>query len=176
MTGKPTQDSGERMGERIAKRIARSGLCSRRDAERLIGEGRVKLNGRRLDSAAVNVSEADAIRIDGRPLPEAEPTRLWRYHKPKGLVTSHRDPQGRPTVFERLPDTLPRVVAVGRLDINTEGLLLLTNDGGLARVLELPSTGWLRRYRVRAHGTVTQDRLDALKHGITLDGISYGPI
>lgn len=176
MNDKPTDDPAARPGERIAKRIARSGLCSRRDAERLIADGRVSLNGRRLESPAVNVGEADRITVDGRALPEAEPTRLWRYHKPRGLVTSHRDPEGRPTVFERLPETLPRVVAVGRLDINTEGLLLLTNDGGLARVLELPSTGWLRRYRVRAHGAISQDALDALEGGITIDGIAYGPI
>src|SRR5690606_10511540 len=162
--------------ERIAKRIARSGLCSRRDAERLIAEGRVSLNGRRLDTPAVTVTEADRIVVDGKALAEAEHTRLWLYHKPKGLVTTNRDPEGRPTVFQKLPDTLPRVMAIGRLDINTEGLLLLTNDGGLARILELPATGWLRRYRVRAHGTITQDRLDALKDGITIDGLKYGAI
>lgn len=176
MARKPEISSAARSGERIAKRIARSGLCSRRDAERLIGEGRVSVNGRRLDSPAVNVADKDRITVDGRALPEAEPTRLWRYHKPKGLVTSTRDPQGRPVVFDRLPETLPRVVAVGRLDFNTEGLLLLTNDGGLARVLELPSTAWLRRYRVRAHGAVTQEQLDALKEGVTIDGIAYGAI
>ncbi len=162
--------------ERIAKRIARSGLCSRRDAERLIAEGRVAVNGRRLDTPAVTVTEADRVTVDGKALAEAEHTRLWLYHKPKGLVTTNRDPEGRPTVFQKLPDTLPRVMAIGRLDINTEGLLLLTNDGGLARILELPATGWLRRYRVRAHGTITQDRLDALKDEITIDGLKYGPI
>ncbi len=176
MARNPAPSSAAKSGERIAKRIARSGLCSRRDAERLVAEGRVAVNGRRLDSPAINVDDSDRITVDGAPLAEAEPTRLWRYHKPKGLVTSARDPQGRPTVFERLPEHLPRVMVVGRLDINTEGLLLLTNDGGLARVLELPSTGWLRRYRVRAHGAVTQARLDELGGGLTLDGVSYGPI
>ncbi|MFC3133744.1 pseudouridine synthase, partial [Microbaculum marinum] len=162
--------------ERIAKRIARSGLCSRRDAERLIAEGRVALNGKVLDTPAVSVGPGDAITVNGKPLAETEPTRLWLYHKPAGLVTTNRDPQRRPTVFEKLPRDLPRVVSVGRLDINTEGLLLLTNDGGLARALELPSTGWLRRYRVRAHGTVTQTQLDALKTGVAIDGVRYGPI
>lgn len=163
-------------GERIAKALARAGLCSRREAERWIAEGRVAVNGAVLASAAVNVVASDRIAVDGKPLPAAEPARLWRYHKPKGLVTTHRDPQGRPTVFERLPSGLPRVVSVGRLDITTEGLLLLTNDGALARLLELPSTGWLRRYRVRAFGTTTQAELDRLKDGITLEGVRYGPI
>jgi 23S rRNA pseudouridine2605 synthase len=176
MTGKPATDPKTSTGERIAKRIARSGLCSRRDAERLIADGRVAVNGKRLDGPAVTVTDADRITVDGKVLPEIEPTRLWRYHKPKGLVTTNRDPQGRPTVFAKLPETLPRVLAIGRLDINTEGLLLLTNDGGLARVLELPSTGWLRRYRVRAHGTVSQDQLDGLKGGVTVEGVTYGPI
>lgn len=163
-------------GERIAKRIARSGLCSRRDAERLIAEGRVLLNGKTLDSPAVNVTGEDRIVVDGKSLPEAEPVRLWRYYKPKGRVTTHNDPEGRPTVFQSLPPELPRVISVGRLDFNTEGLLLLTNDGELARHLEAPSTGWLRRYRVRVNGQVEQKALDALAGGIELEGIRYGPI
>lgn len=163
-------------GERIAKVIARSGLCSRRDAERLIEEGRVTLNGRLLSSPAVNVSLSDDILVDGIPLPTTEPPRLWRFHKPKGRVTTHRDPEERPTVFDGLPETMPRVISVGRLDFNTEGLLLLTNDGELARHLERPATGWLRRYRVRANGTVRQAQLDALADGITIDGINYAGI
>lgn len=163
-------------GERIAKRLARAGIASRRQAEALIADGRVSVNGARLSSPAINVTAEDRIEIDGKPLPQAERTRLWVYHKPAGLVTSASDPQGRPTVFDNLPEGLPRVISVGRLDINSEGLLLLTNDGGLARTLELPQTGWLRRYRVRAHGRITQKRLDDLKDGMAVDGVFYGAI
>jgi len=162
--------------QRIAKRIARAGLCSRRDAERWIEAGRVRLNGALLKSPAVDVGPDDDVTVDGKPLPAAEPARLWRYHKPRGLVTSARDEQGRATVFDNLPQRLPRVVSVGRLDINSEGLLLLTNDGDVARKLELPSTGWSRRYRVRVHGAVDPDRLKTLADGVTVDGVSYGPI
>lgn len=156
--------------------LARAGVCSRRDAERLIADGRVKLNGTRLDTPAVKVTAADKITVDGKPVASAEPSRLWRYHKPSGLVTTHRDPAGRPTVFERLPKDLPRVVSVGRLDLTSEGLLLLTNDGGLARRLELPSSGWRRRYRARAFGRIEQADLDKLAQGVTVDGVRYGPI
>jgi len=163
-------------GERIAKVIARAGLASRREAEAWIEAGRVSVNGAKITSPALNVSTRDKIVVDGKPLPGAERTRLFLYHKPKGLVTTSSDPQGRPTIFEALPKDLPRLISVGRLDLTTEGLLLLTNDGGLARALELPATGWLRRYRVRAHGKVMQSQLDALRDGVTIDGINYGPI
>ena len=174
---KPTENRAQaEAGERIAKRIARAGLCSRRQAEAWIADGRVKVNGKTLSTPAVLVTEADLIEVDGNRLPAVERTRLWLYHKPAGLVTTNRDPEGRPTVFEKLPDHLPRVLSVGRLDIATEGLLLLTNDGGLARMLELPETGWLRRYRVRAHGKVSQDQLDQLREGIAVEGVLYGAI
>src|SRR5580704_885276 len=162
-----------RPGQRIAKVMARAGVCSRRDAEAWIAEGRVAVNGEVLKSPAFNVSETDDVRVDGKPLAAPERTRLFLFHKPRGLVTTARDPEGRQTVFAVLPPDLPRLVAIGRLDINTEGLLLLTNDGGLARVLELPSTGWLRRYRVRAHGIIEQAALDRLSEGVTIDGIAY---
>ena len=155
-------NSEVRAGQRIAKVIARAGVCSRRDAEAWIAAGRVSVNGKVLSSPAFNVSEADDVRVDGKRLGAPERTRLFLFHKPRGLVTTARDPEGRNTVFAVLPPDLPRVVAIGRLDINTEGLLLLTNDGGLARVLELPSTGWLRRYRVRVHGSIDQAALDRL--------------
>jgi 23S rRNA pseudouridine2605 synthase len=161
---------------RIAKAIAHAGLCSRRDAEAWIAAGRVAVNGKVLTTPAHVVSPDDKVTVDGKPLPEKQGVRLWRYHKRRGLVTSHKDPQGRKTVFDVLPPDLPRVVSVGRLDINTEGLLLLTTDGELARHLELPSTGWLRRYRVRAHGRVTKEALDRLRQGVTLDGVHFGPI
>jgi 23S rRNA pseudouridine2605 synthase len=163
-------------GERIAKVIARAGVCSRRDAERLITDGRVTLNGKTLKTAAINVTARDAIRLDGKLLPQKEESRLWRYHKPDGLVVSHKDPQGRETVFEKLREQLPRVVSIGRLDFNSEGLLLLTNDGELARLLELPATGWIRRYRVRAYGKVDDAMLAKLKDGIEIEGVRYGPI
>jgi 23S rRNA pseudouridine2605 synthase len=161
---------------RIAKALARAGLCSRREAERWIEDGRVSVNGQILKTPALDVSPSDKIVVDGNALPAAEPPRLWRYHKPRGLVTTHRDPEGRSTVFDTLPKTLPRVISIGRLDFNTEGLLLLTNDGALARHLELPSTGWMRRYRVRAHGTITQEALDKLKDGVEIKGVRYGPV
>ncbi|MDX2307521.1 MAG: pseudouridine synthase [Hyphomicrobium sp.] len=161
---------------RIAKAMARAGLCSRREAERWIAEGRVRVNGRLLETPACEVGPDDQVIVDGKPLPTVEPARLWRYHKPKGLVTTHNDPEGRPTVFEKLPPELPRVVSIGRLDFNTEGLLLLTNDGELARFMELPATGWLRRYRVRARGRVTEEMLASLAGGVEIDGVRYGPI
>ena len=163
-------------GDRIAKVIARAGLCSRREAEQWIAHGRVKLNGEVLSSPAVTVNSIDKIVVDGQPLPERESTRLWMYHKPRGLLTTNSDPEGRPTVYSKLPSNMPRVVSVGRLDFNTEGLLLLTNDGGLSRMLELPSTGWMRRYRVRAHGRITQNQLDELRNGIEIEGMFFGAI
>lgn len=170
----PTPLSAE--GERIAKFLARAGVCSRRDGERLIAEGRVKLNGKVLDTPAVKVMASDKVAVDDRLVGAVEATRLWRFHKPSGLVTTHHDPAGRPTVFEHLPSNLPRVISVGRLDLTSEGLLLLTNDGELARRLELPSNAWVRRYRARAYGRVEQSELDALKEGITIEGVRYGAI
>jgi 23S rRNA pseudouridine2605 synthase len=161
---------------RIAKAMAHAGLCSRRDAEAWIAAGRVLVNGKVLTTPAHIISPDDKIVVDGEPLPAPQAPRLWRYNKPRGLVTSHKDPQGRRTVFDALPPNLPRVVSVGRLDINTEGLLLLTTDGALARHLELPSTGWLRRYRVRAHGRVSEEALHGLRAGVTIDGVRYGPV
>ena len=166
---------GER-GERIAKRIARAGLASRREAERWIAAGRVAVDGTVLVSPAVTVGPDAVITVDGAPLPAPERARLWRYHKPNGLVTSHADPQGRATIFAALPPRLPRVISVGRLDLTAEGLLLLTNDGELARRLELPDTGWIRRYRVRVHGTIDEARLAALAHGVSVAGVRYGPV
>ena len=163
-------------GERIAKAMARAGLCSRRDAEQWIVEGRVKVNGVKLTSPAKNVLPTDIISIDGKVMPAKEKTRLWRYHKPRGLLTAAKDPHGRPTVFENLPKDLPRVVSVGRLDLNSEGLLLLTNDGELARKLELPATGWIRRYRVRVNGQVEVDHLNQMRKGLTVEGIRYGSV
>jgi 23S rRNA pseudouridine2605 synthase len=163
-------------GERIAKVIARAGLASRREAETWIAAGRVSVNGAVISSPALNVTSSDRIAVDGTPLRARERTRLFLYHKPRGLVTTHSDPEGRDTIFRALPKGLPRLISIGRLDINTEGLLLLTNDGGLARILELPATGWLRRYRVRALGRVRQEALDRLRDGVTIEGIHYGPI
>jgi 23S rRNA pseudouridine2605 synthase len=163
-------------GERIAKWLARAGVASRRDAERLIGEGLVKVNNATVTHPATFVLADDIVVVNGAVVDTPERTRLWRYHKPAGLVTTHRDPQGRPTVFEKLPPGMPRVVSVGRLDLTSEGLLLLTNDGALARKLELPATGWLRRYRVRVHGVPDQKRLAALANGVTIEGVAYGPI
>lgn len=163
-------------GERIAKVMARAGLCSRREAETWIAAGRVTLNGKRLTTPAVTIGPDDVVTVDGSPLPGRDRTRLWLFHKVRGLVTTSRDPEGRKTVFEALPDDLPRVVTIGRLDINTEGLLLLSNDGGLARVLELPETGWLRRYRVRAFGSIGEKELARLADGVAVDGVLYGPI
>ncbi len=169
-------DKNETKGERIAKRLSRAGVCSRRDAERMIAEGRVKLNGKTLDSPAVNVTDDDKVEVDGKPLAGKDIARLWLYHKPRGLVTTHKDEKDRPTVFKSLPPNMPRVVSVGRLDLTSEGLLLLTNDGGLARKLELPATGLSREYRVRAFGRISQAKLDRLQKGIRVDGVKYGAI
>ncbi len=162
-------------GERIAKVMAHAGLCSRREAERWILEGRVCINGEIIASPALTVTPHDRVEVDGKPLGGALMPRLWLYHKPRGLITTHHDPQGRPTVFQRLPQGLPRVVSIGRLDLNTEGLLLLTTDGTLARRLELPSSGWVRRYRVRVFGALDVNKLAQLEQGITISGIHYAP-
>ncbi|MEM6354996.1 MAG: pseudouridine synthase [Pseudomonadota bacterium] len=171
----PDQAPGDG-AERIAKRMARAGVASRREAERMIEEGRVRLNGKRLETPAITVTLADRIEVDGKELAAPEPARLWRYHKPSGLVTTARDEQGRATVFDRLPPELPRVVSIGRLDLNSEGLLLLTNDGELKRRLELPSTGWLRKYRVRVHGAPSEAALARLEKGIEVEGERFQPM
>ena len=163
-------------GERIAKLLSRAGVASRREAERMIADGRVAVNGRRIDSPALNLGPTDRIEVDGRPVAAAEPPRLWLYHKPAGLVTTASDEKGRPTVFGALPEGMPRVMSVGRLDLNSEGLLLLTNDGGIKRRLELPTTGWLRKYRVRAHGVADDAALKPLRDGITVDGERFRPM
>jgi len=173
---KPQEKTQEKTfaGERLAKRIARAGICSRREAELLITDGRVRVNGKKITTPAFNVIESDAVVVEGKLLAQSEPTRLWLYHKPAGLMTTHKDPDGRPTVFENLPDTMPRVISVGRLDLNSEGLLLLTNDGALARKLELPATGWIRRYRVRVFGTITPAMMAEMKKGVVAGGVHYG--
>ncbi|WP_160119733.1 pseudouridine synthase [Rhodovarius lipocyclicus] len=170
-----TQDDPAR-GERIAKWLARAGVASRREAERLIEEGRVSIAGKKVTTPATFIQPGDAVQVNGKLVANHERTRLFRYHKPRGLVTTHRDPEGRPTVFEQLPPGLPRLISVGRLDLNSEGLLLLTNDGALARQLELPSQGWVRRYRVRVNGHPDPYSLSVLARGITVDGVRYGPI
>jgi 23S rRNA pseudouridine2605 synthase len=162
--------------ERIAKRLSRAGVCSRREAERWIAAGRVSVDGHTISEPGTLVTDASDIRVDGKPVAKPQPTRLWRYHKPAGLICTNRDPEGRPTIFDRLPSELPRVMTVGRLDFDSEGLLLLTNDGGLARRLELPATGWVRRYRVRVFGTPTEKDLAELAKGITVNGVRYGPV
>jgi 23S rRNA pseudouridine2605 synthase len=169
------QAPGER-GERIAKWLARAGVASRRDVERLLAEGRLKLNNAAVTHPATFVGPGDLVQVDGRVVEAPARARLWRYHKPPGLMTTHRDPQGRPTVFEKLPPGLPRLVSVGRLDLASEGLLLLTNDGALARQMELPESGWIRRYRVRVHGEVDEAALARLARGVTIEGVRYGPI
>jgi len=163
-------------GDRIAKVLSRAGIASRREAERMIADGRVSVNGKVIDSPALNVTDSHRITVDGKPVGDPEPARMWIYHKPAGLVTTERDERDRPTVFAALPDNLPRVMSVGRLDINSEGLLLLTNDGGVKRKLELPATGWLRRYRVRINGSVSEASLDRLREGISVEGINYQPM
>ncbi len=172
----PDADEGAERGERIAKWLSRAGVASRRDAERMLSEGRVKLNDAVVTHPATFVSPDDRVVVNGAAVNAPQRTRLFRYHKPEGLMTTHKDPQGRPTVFEKLPKQLPRVLSVGRLDLNSEGLLLLTNDGGLARRLELPSNGWIRRYRVRVFGNPTPEMLGGLAKGVTVDGVKYGPI
>ena len=172
----PRAEAGAPSRERIAKRIARAGLCSRREAEAWIVAGRVVVDGRRIESPALAVGPEARILVDGKPLPAAEPTRLFRYHKPRGLLTTARDPGGRETIYDKLPAGLPRLMPIGRLDITSEGLLLLTNDGELKRRLELPATGWLRRYRARVNGRVDPARLTGIAKGVSIEGVDYGPI
>jgi 23S rRNA pseudouridine2605 synthase len=163
-------------GERLAKRMAAAGLCSRREAEQWIAAGIVKVNGKVIETPAFNVTEKDAVVVDGKLLQPKEPTKLWLYYKPTGLVTTHKDPQGRPTVFSQLPKNIGRVISVGRLDLNSEGLLLLTNSGDLSRKMELPSNEWIRKYRVRVYGNITPAMLERMKKGVTHNGVSYGSV
>ncbi len=172
-TAQPAPDEG---GERIAKVLAHAGVASRREAERLIEAGRIAVNGKTLTTPAFKVAPGDIVTFDGEPIADRPPTRLWRHHKPDGRVTTHSDPEGRETVFDALPKDMGRVISVGRLDLTSEGLMLLTNDGELARVLELPATGWTRRYRVRAYGDITEAEIQRLKSGVTVEGVKYGPI
>ncbi len=169
-------ETEEPRGDRIAKWLSRAGIASRRDAERMLEEGLVKLNGKVVTHPATFIAAGDVVQVNGKVVDQPDRTRVWRYHKPEGLVTTHKDPEGRPTVFDKLKHQLPRVISVGRLDLTSEGLLLLTNDGGLARQLELPSTGWLRRYRVRVFGVPNEAQLKALAQGVTVEGVRYGPI
>lgn len=171
-----TEEKGAKDGERIAKRMARAGVCSRREAEVMILEGRVSVDGKKIITPATLVTDESVITVDGKAINDVERTRVWRYHKPRGLLTTNRDPQGRATIYDNLPRGLPRVISVGRLDYNSEGLLLLTNDGGVARKLELPDTGWARRYRVRAFGTLSPAQIAQLARGMTVDGVRYGGI
>ena len=176
MSDDAPEDRAAPRGDRIAKFIARAGVASRRDAEKLLAEGKVKMNNIVITHPATFVGAGDLVTVAGKLVDTPDKTRLWRYHKPEGLVTTHRDPEDRPTVFQKLPPHLPRVVSVGRLDLNSEGLLLLTNDGALARQLELPSNGWLRRYRVRVFGAVDSAALASLARGVTIEGMRYGEI
>jgi len=171
-----TSIDSQKKGERLAKVMARAGVCSRRDAEVMMLAGRVMVNGKRIETPATLVTDDDVILVDGKPLPARMPPRVWRMHKPAGLMTTHKDPEGRPTVFDALPHNMPRVISVGRLDLNSEGLLLLTNDGELARQLELPSNGWSRKYRVRVYGRVQESDLQRLERGMTVDGVNYGSV
>ena len=164
------------MTMRIAKYLARLGVCSRREAEKLISQERVSVNGEVLKDAAFNVTGEEKILLDGEKLPKKQVTRLWLYHKPSGLVTTHKDEKNRPTVFDNLPSNMPRVISIGRLDLNSEGLLLLTNDGELSRYIELPSNAWVRRYKVRVFGNIDESKLNDLQKGIVADGVEYGPI